>query len=109
LRRLAALLLLLLSACAAPRARQKMSFDELYAGSAPAPAGPERAAASRVVSGKMPQARISDLCVCVGPPDSIAMGSATVLAAGMPAARMGDSSAHGGTIVIGCPTVLIGG
>lgn len=27
----------------------------------------------------------------------------------MPAARMGDPTAHGGTIVIGCPTVLIGG
>ncbi|QRK08920.1 M23 family metallopeptidase [Archangium violaceum] len=31
MRRLAALMLLVLSACAAPRARQKMSFDELYA------------------------------------------------------------------------------
>ena len=26
-----------------------------------------------------------------------------------PAARMGDSTAHGGVIVLGCPTVLIGG
>jgi uncharacterized Zn-binding protein involved in type VI secretion len=26
-----------------------------------------------------------------------------------PAARMGDLTAHGGTIVVGCPTVLIGG
>ncbi len=26
-----------------------------------------------------------------------------------PAARMGDPTAHGGTIVTGCPTVLIGG
>ncbi|WNG49931.1 M23 family metallopeptidase [Archangium minus] len=31
MRRLASLLLLVLSACAAPRAREKMSFDELYA------------------------------------------------------------------------------
>ena len=28
---------------------------------------------------------------------------------GRPAARMGDMTAHGGTVVIGCPTVLIGG
>ncbi len=28
---------------------------------------------------------------------------------GMPAACLGDSMAHGGTIVVGCPTVLIGG
>jgi uncharacterized Zn-binding protein involved in type VI secretion len=27
---------------------------------------------------------------------------------GQPAARMGDQTAHGGTIIIGCPTVLIG-
>jgi uncharacterized Zn-binding protein involved in type VI secretion len=26
-----------------------------------------------------------------------------------PAARVGDATAHGGTIVAGCPTVLIGG
>ncbi len=29
--------------------------------------------------------------------------------AGLPAARMGDAMAHGGTIVVGFPTVLIGG
>jgi uncharacterized Zn-binding protein involved in type VI secretion len=28
---------------------------------------------------------------------------------GMPAARMGDSTAHGGSIIVGCPTVMIGG
>jgi uncharacterized Zn-binding protein involved in type VI secretion len=28
---------------------------------------------------------------------------------GLPAARLGDSTAHGGAIVIGLPTVLIGG
>lgn len=27
---------------------------------------------------------------------------------GLPAARMGDMTCHGGTIVMGCPTVLIG-
>jgi uncharacterized Zn-binding protein involved in type VI secretion len=26
-----------------------------------------------------------------------------------PAARMGDPTAHGGVVVLGCPTVLIGG
>jgi uncharacterized Zn-binding protein involved in type VI secretion len=26
-----------------------------------------------------------------------------------PAARMGDTCAHGGSIVLGCPTVIIGG
>lgn len=62
-----------------------------------------------VLIGGMPAARVGDMATCVGPPDTIAMGSATVLIGGMPAARMGDSTAHGGTIVLGCPTVLIGG
>ncbi|MBT3376050.1 MAG: PAAR domain-containing protein [Lentisphaerae bacterium] len=44
-----------------------------------------------------------------GPPDAIAKGSATVPAGGRSAARMGDSTAHGGAIVVGSPTVLIGG
>lgn len=58
--------------------------------------------------GGMPAARVGDLATCVGPPDVIALGSFTVLIGGMPAARMGDLTAHGGTIVIGCPTVLLG-
>jgi uncharacterized Zn-binding protein involved in type VI secretion len=49
------------------------------------------------------------VCLCTGPPDTIAKGSATVLIGGMPAARMGDSTAHGGIIVAGLPTVMIGG
>ena len=62
-----------------------------------------------VLIGGVPAARATDMAVCVGPPDSIAMGSATVLIANLPAARMGDMTVHGGSIVIGCPTVLIGG
>ena len=61
-----------------------------------------------VLIGGMPAARVSDMAVCVGPPDVIALGSFTVLIGGMPAARLGDMCAHGGTIVMGCPTVLIG-
>ena len=55
----------------------------------------------------MPAARVGDMCVCVGPPDVIALGSFTVMIANMPAARMGDLTAHGGTIVLGAPTVMI--
>lgn len=71
--------------------------------------GPIVSGAPTVLVGKMPQARISDMCVCVGPPDVIAKGSATVLVAKMPAARIGDTCGHGGAIVMGFPTVLIGG
>jgi uncharacterized Zn-binding protein involved in type VI secretion len=38
----------------------------------------------------------------------IAKGSPTVLIGGLPAARMGDQTEHGGVIVMGMPTVLIG-
>ena len=62
-----------------------------------------------VLIGNLPAARLGDMATCVGPPDSIVMGSATVLICGMPAARMGDMTAHGGSIVLGMPTVLIGG
>jgi uncharacterized Zn-binding protein involved in type VI secretion len=61
-----------------------------------------------VLIGAMPAARATDMCTCVGPPDLIAMGSTTVLIGSMPAARLGDPTAHGGSIVVGCPTVLIG-
>jgi len=62
-----------------------------------------------VLIGFLPAARVTDMAVCVGPPDVIAMGSSTVMIGGLPAARMGDMTAHGGTIVVGCPTVIIGG
>ena len=65
--------------------------------------------APTVLIGGLPAAVMGDMCVCVGPPDSIVKGSATVLIAGKPAARMGGTCAHGGAIVLGCPTVLIGG
>lgn len=62
-----------------------------------------------VLIGGMPAARVGDMVTCVGPPDTIILGSSTVLIGGMPAARMGDSTAHGGTLILGCPTVMIGG
>jgi uncharacterized Zn-binding protein involved in type VI secretion len=61
-----------------------------------------------VLIGSMPAARVGDMLTCVGPPDVIAMGSFTVLIGGQPAARLGDLTAHGGAIVMGFPTVLIG-
>src|SRR6201995_4569478 len=57
-----------------------------------------------VLIGNMPAARQGDMLTCVGPPDVIAMGSTTVLIGNMAAARMGDPTAHGGGIIIGCPT-----
>ena len=62
-----------------------------------------------VLIGALPAARVGDMAVCVGPPDVIVRGSATVLIGSMPAARISDNTAHGGMIVAGCPTVMIGG
>ncbi len=62
-----------------------------------------------VLIGSMPAARMTDKATCVGPPDTIIKGSGTVLIDNKPAARMGDSTTHGGTIVVGYPTVIIGG
>jgi len=63
----------------------------------------------KVLTQFLPQAVLGDKAICVGPPDSIVKGSATVLVANKPAARMLDNCAHGGMIVLGCFTVLIGG
>jgi uncharacterized Zn-binding protein involved in type VI secretion len=61
-----------------------------------------------VLIGKLPAARVGDMAVCVGPPDVIVLGSFTVFTMKMPQARIGDMTAHGGAIVLGFPTVLVG-
>lgn len=64
--------------------------------------------APTVLIGFLPAARMTDMAVCVGPPDMIMMGSPTVLIEFLMAARMGDPTVHGGTIVLGFPMVMIG-
>ncbi len=61
-----------------------------------------------VLIGFMPAAVMGHMCTCAGPPDSIVAGSSKVLIGNKPAARIGDSCAHGGKIVLGCFTVMIG-
>lgn len=62
--------------------------------------------APTVLIAGLPAARLGDTCGV----DAIVKGSATVLIGGMPAARVGDSTASGGAILPpGAPTVLIGG
>lgn len=62
-----------------------------------------------VLIGGMPASVIGDMCTCVGPPDAIAVGSATVMIGGKPAARLGDMTTHGGVVTVGAPNVMIGG
>jgi uncharacterized Zn-binding protein involved in type VI secretion len=75
------------------------------------PAGPGMVGkgSATVLIGGLPAAVLGDNAVCVGPPDAIVKGSATVMIGGRPAARLGDTTAHGGAIVLGLPTVMIGG
>ncbi len=61
-----------------------------------------------VITGGIPQARVTDKLTCVGPIDVIVKGSTTVFVNNLQAARIGDLTAHGGVIVTGCPTVIIG-
>lgn len=86
-----------------------MHVCPMVTGVVPHVGGPIAMGAPNVMIGMMPAARMGDMAVCVGPPDTIAMGSATVLIGNKPAARMGDQMAHGGKIVLGFPTVMIGG
>lgn len=60
-----------------------------------------------VLIGSMPAAVMGGMCTCVGPPDVIVMGAVTVLIGSRPAARMTSTTAHGGTVILGCPTVLL--
>ncbi|MEO8763564.1 MAG: PAAR domain-containing protein [Ginsengibacter sp.] len=62
-----------------------------------------------VLIGNMPAAVVGDGLVCIGPPDTIVTGSSTVLIAGKPAARQGDTTAHGGIITSGLASVQVGG
>jgi uncharacterized Zn-binding protein involved in type VI secretion len=65
--------------------------------------------APTVLTCSLPQARVGDMLTCVGPPDTILKGSASVIVSGMPAARLGDPTAHGGIIMPPCAvTVIIG-
>ena len=64
--------------------------------------------APTVLIGGLPAARMTDMATCVGPPDMIVMGSPTVLTMSMPQARIMDPTVHGGMIVLGCFTVIVG-
>jgi uncharacterized Zn-binding protein involved in type VI secretion len=61
------------------------------------------------IIGFLPAARLTDKAMCVGPPDMIIKASMTVFIDYLNAARIGDQTMHGGVIVTGCPTVIIGG
>ncbi|GHC69467.1 PAAR domain-containing protein [Limoniibacter endophyticus] len=54
------------------------------------------------VVGGVPVATLGSQCACMSPaPDAIVSGSTLLIIDGKPAARMGDSTAHGGKVAQG--------
>ena len=80
-----------------------------FTGPVPHVGGPIALGFPTVLVGMMPAARVCDVAICVGPPGMVNKGSMKTLIGNMPAGRLGDMSGHGGSIVMGCPTVMIGG
>ncbi|WP_250656896.1 PAAR domain-containing protein [Alkalimarinus coralli] len=70
--------------------------------------GPTATGSSNVFINGQPAARVGDMAVCNGPPDTIVQGSSTVFINGMPAATMGSVTAHGGIVIGGSGDVFIG-
>jgi uncharacterized Zn-binding protein involved in type VI secretion len=87
-----------------------MHICPMFSGPVPHVGGPiVSMGAPTVLIGNLPAARVGDMATCVGPPDYIAPpGAPTVWIGGRPAARLGDMTVHGGRIILGCFTVLIG-
>jgi uncharacterized Zn-binding protein involved in type VI secretion len=77
-------------------------------GPVPHVGGPVSSGETTVLIGFMPAARVGDSAVCIGPPDSVSQGEPTVIIGNKHSARLGDPTSHGGVIVAGCPTVIIG-
>jgi uncharacterized Zn-binding protein involved in type VI secretion len=79
-------------------------------GPVPHVGGPIFSGSANVIVGYLPAARVRDRLVCapIGPADTIRKGSSTVLINSRSAARRTDPTSHGGIIVVGCPTVVIG-
>jgi uncharacterized Zn-binding protein involved in type VI secretion len=92
----------------AARISDMHSCPKAEPGPVPHVGGPVAVGESTVLIGFMPAARVGDKLVCVGPPDSIKQGEGTVLIGNKEAARLGDPTSHGGVILVGDPTVLIG-
>src|SRR5260370_42114184 len=85
-----------------------MHVCPMVTGLVPHVGGPIIMGSPNVMTGGQLQARVTDMCTCVGPPDAIAKGSLGVITNGLCAARLSDLTVHGGSIVVGLPTVLIG-
>ncbi|MEM9243122.1 MAG: PAAR domain-containing protein [Pseudomonadota bacterium] len=73
----------------------------------PQGSGPTISTEVMVLINGRPVACMGDTISCAGPPATIISGVPTVQINGKPIATLGDISSNGGTIVSGCPTVII--
>jgi uncharacterized Zn-binding protein involved in type VI secretion len=89
-----------------------MHVCALFTGPVPHVGGPVIGpGAVTVLASYLPASKMGDMAICVGPPDTLLKGSATVFVTGMPWVRLGiDPTVHGGTVVgPGAPTIIVGG
>lgn len=70
--------------------------------------GPIVTGAMAVFIEKLPAARVGDVLDCDAGPTVIESGSPTVIIEGSMAARVTDTTCHGGVLVTGALTVFIG-
>lgn len=77
-------------------------------GPSPHVGGPIISGLGTVLIGNKPAARVGDKATCQAPPDTISMGAPNVLIGNKMAARIGDPTVHGGVVVAGESTVIIG-
>ncbi|HSN99393.1 MAG TPA: PAAR domain-containing protein [Candidatus Nanopelagicales bacterium] len=77
-------------------------------GPVPHVGGPVTSGEDTVIIGHMPAARVGDSAKCVPATDEIRAGEPSVIIGKKDAARLGDPTVHGGVLVTGCPTVIIG-
>ncbi|MBK8258932.1 MAG: PAAR domain-containing protein [Polyangiaceae bacterium] len=92
----------------AARITDNHTCPKVEPGPIPHVGGPIITGETTVLIGFLPAARKGDSLKCVPAIDNIKKGESTVLIGNEEAARIGDPTVHGGKIVQGCPTVLIG-
>lgn len=82
----------------------------MFDGNKPHVGGPVSQGAGKTFIGNKPAACQGHQLRCNSPAAPVIQsGSSTVFIEGRPAARMGDPTSHGGTIIEGSATVFIGG
>ncbi|MEZ4293835.1 MAG: PAAR domain-containing protein [Polyangiaceae bacterium] len=92
----------------AARITDNHTCPKVEPGPIPHVGGPIITGETTVLIGFQPAARVTDKLTCVPAIDAISRGEPTVKIGHQDAARIGDPTVHGGKIVQGCPTVLIG-